>query len=92
MALETRNVQVTGFPSSARAITPSDSTDLTNFAGETVAMFVRAESAGTISVIPAGNAVSDTVTFTLAAGEFVPCRVRRVRATGTSAASITGVW
>ena len=92
MASETKNVQVTGFPSAARAITPSDSTDLTNQAGEVVAMFVRAESAGAISVVPAGNALADFVVFTLAAGEFVPVRCRRVRATGTTAASITGVW
>jgi hypothetical protein len=92
MATESQRVTVTGYPSCAKAITPSDSADLTDFGGAAVAMFVRAESAGAISVIPAGNDVANTVTFTLAAGEFVPCRVRRVRVTGTTAATIIGVW
>lgn len=92
MATESQRITVTGYPSCARVITPHNTNDLTNFDGDTVAMFVRAESAGTVAVIPSGNLVANTVTFTLAAGEFVPCRVRRVLVTGTTAASITGVW
>jgi hypothetical protein len=92
MATETARLTVTGFPSCARVVTPHNDNDLADFNGNTVAMHVRAETAGTIAVIPAGNQVADTVTFTLAAGEFVPCRVRRVLVTGTSAATITGVW
>lgn len=92
MPRQTQNIQVTGFPSCARTIAPNNATDLQNFEGEAVSMYVRAESAGTIAVIPAGNDNANTVTFTLAAGEFVPCRVKRVLATGTTAASITGVW
>jgi hypothetical protein len=92
MATETTRITVTGYPSCARVVTPNNSVDLQDFGGNSVAMHIRAEAAGTIAVVPAGNDIGDTVTFTLAAGEFVPCRCRRVLVTGTSAASITGVW
>lgn len=67
------------------AITPNDSTDLAVF---TRAIYVGV--AGNISVIPLAS--STPVTFVgVQAGQLLPIRVRRVRATGTTASSIVGL-
>jgi hypothetical protein len=92
MGTETKYVVTTGYPVCARTITPHATNDLTDFDGNAVPMSVRAESAGTIAVVPAGNATGNSVTFTLAAGEFVPCRCRRVLIVGTTVGSIIGIW
>jgi hypothetical protein len=85
-------VTITGFPPHAKVITPHATNDLTDHDGNVVGMSIRAESAGAIAVVPVGNPTASPVTFTLAAGQFVPCLVRRVLVAGTTAASITGVW
>jgi hypothetical protein len=69
----------------AFAVTPSDSTDL---AQETRALYVG--SSGNLAVIMASG---ETVTFAgVAAGSLLPIRVDRVKATGTTASDILGVY
>lgn len=68
----------------AAAITPSDATDL-----GTVPRALYATGAGTVSVVMRGGA---TVTLPMLAGVPLPVRVTRVRATGTTATGIVGVW
>lgn len=72
----------TSYPMYMAVVTPSDSTDLPNRGT------VRADTAGAVTVICSGNADGETVTLNLAAGEFVPCIVRRVLDTGTDAITI----
>jgi hypothetical protein len=59
----------------------SDTVDLANSG------CVRADAAGTVVFIPEQNADAETVTMTLAAGEVIPIRVRRILATGTTIAA-----
>ena len=67
------------------AITPNDSTDLSVF---TRAIYVGV--GGDISVIPLAG--STPVTFVgLQAGQLLPIRVKRVRASGTTATNILGL-
>lgn len=68
-----------------RAVTPSDSTDLT--AGIAKALLIGV--GGTISVIAADDTAA--VTLTVEAG-ILPVRVKRVRATGTTATSIVALY
>ena len=68
----------------AAEITPSDTTDL---AFTSRALFVGAP--GDLRVTTAGG---DTVTFANLAAGFVPLRIRRVHASGTTASSIVAVW
>ena len=70
---------ITGFPLKGAVVTPSD-TDPLDFPGT-----VRVNADGQITVVPAGNAVADTITLDLLAGEFVPCLVSHVMDTGTDA-------
>jgi hypothetical protein len=68
----------------ALAVTPSDSADLTLIAR---ALYVG--GAGNLSVDTVGG---DTVSFVgVQAGSFLPVRVRRVRATGTTATNIVAL-
>lgn len=69
----------------AAAVTPNDSTDLTNAAR---ALWVG--GAGNLAVVTTGG---DTVTLTAAtAGSVVPVRVARVLSTGTTATAIVALW
>lgn len=69
----------------AAAITPDNSTDLTT---ATRGLYVG--GAGDVAAIMAGG---ETVTFVgLAAGVVHPLSVARVKATGTTATGIVGVW
>jgi hypothetical protein len=68
----------------AEAVTPSDSTDLLIVSR---ALFVG--SGGNIAVVMASGAA---VTFTgVLTGAILPVRVSRVKATGTTASSITAI-
>lgn len=73
-------------PCDAVSITPSDSADLPRY--------VRAltcTGAGNASVIPSGAPDdSNPITIAIAAGQWFPLEVRRVRATGTTATGIVG--
>lgn len=62
----------------------SDTVDLVNSG------VPRANVAGTLVCVPEGNADAETVTFTLAAGEVVPIRVRRCLSTGSSGVTVAG--
>ncbi len=77
----------TGFDSPAThafAVTPGDGSDLPEV---TRALYVGAP--GNISVVTLSNA---TVTLNgVGAGTILPLRVRRVRATGTTASAIVGL-
>jgi hypothetical protein len=67
-------------PDNAAAVTPNDSTDLTNKG------ILYVGGAGNVSVVTAGG---DTVTFSgVAAGTFLPVMVARVRSTNTTATLI----
>lgn len=88
---------LTGFPHCSRSITPNDSTDLQNYSSLGVAMHVVVYGAGTIVVIPAGNADASTDTYTVSAnaaeiGFVLPVLVRRVLLTGTTATVIKGYF
>jgi hypothetical protein len=66
---------------SLRAVTPSDTLDLPDGAARALIIGVG----GTLSVIAVDD--TDAVTLTVGPG-LLPLRARRVRATGTTAASI----
>lgn len=71
------------FGASSRIITPGN-TDL-----DPVAKSVVMLAPGNITIVPEGNANSDTLTFTgLGAGQLVPFIVRRVTACSSSCATI----
>ncbi len=64
-----------------KAITPSDTVDLTSYASGIVVV-----TAGNLKFLPAGNDDADTITITGATVGYVPpFQVRRVFATGTTA-------
>lgn len=67
----------------AAAITPNDSTDLTNFPRALVI-----GTGGTLKVTTVGG---ETVTLTVVSS-ILPLMVERVFATGTTATDITGLW
>lgn len=67
--------------SKGKAITPSDTVDLTSYASGVVVT-----AAGNVKFLPSGNDDADTITVTAAPVGFVPpFQVRRVFATGTTA-------
>ncbi len=67
------------------AVTPSNDTDLTNL---TRALYVG--TGGNLSVI---MATGETLAIpSVPAGAFLPIRVSRVRATGTTASGIVAFW
>ena len=69
----------------AAAVTPNDSTDLTNTA--------RALYIGTTGNVKVDTAAGDTVTFySVPAGGILPVRVKRVYSTGTTASNITSIF
>ena len=73
------------FPFGAQAIVPSDADTFS----EPVSVYVGA--AGDVAVVP-GNGVG-TVTFVgIPAGSMLPCQVRAVLATGTTAGSLVAVY
>lgn len=79
------NVSTPAFPSNAFAITPNDAD---TFASP-VSVFVG--GAGAVRVIPAGG--STPVTFSgLGAGAMLPCRVKAVYSTSTTATSLVAVY
>jgi hypothetical protein len=69
---------ITGLPIHGELITPDDATDLKTSG------YVRADAAGSVRAVPHEGA-DTTIDCTLSAGEFFPCMVKRVHATGTSA-------
>lgn len=73
---------VSGYPAHAAVVTPHDTNDLDQPG------YVRANDAGDIAAIPYGSPNNAVVTITLAAGEFYPCLVKRVRNTGTTVTTI----
>ncbi|MBZ0330557.1 hypothetical protein KZO25_09520 [Halomonas sp. ANAO-440] len=71
-------------PANAQVLTPSDSMQYEG------GVMIRAGQAGDVTVEPLGGQVP--ITFSLEAGAFVPVRVRRVMATGTTATDLVAVW
>lgn len=66
------------------AVTPNDSTDLTD-----IPKALWVSGAGTVNVVGVGDvANTGTALGSLAVGTIIPVRVRRVRATGTTATLI----
>ena len=76
------NFTVTGYPLRCALVTKSDTVDLPNPG------IVRADAAGAVTVIPYGNPDNTAFTFNLAAGEAVPCVVKRVKSTGTDSITL----
>lgn len=68
------------------AITPDDSADL-----DEIVRAIRADAGGAITIVPVGNGDAETVTLSVAAGEIVPIRTRRVLATGTDGITLHGL-
>ena len=82
-----QQTQTTDPYTNAAAITPSDSTDLTYV---TRGIFVGDGGAKHVAVIMQD---SGTVTFeNVPTGAFLPIRVTRVKATGTTATKLIAVW
>jgi hypothetical protein len=77
---------LTAFPLRMLLVVPNDATDFDEFGT------VRADQAGTVTFLPAHNAEGDAMTMTLAAGEYIPCLVRRVLDTGTDAITLHLVY
>lgn len=82
----TLTVQSSAAPaSSAAAVTPDDSNDLTD-----VTRWVYVGGAGNLTVVMNDGT---TATFTgFQAGTLLPIRVSRVKATNTTATNITALW
>lgn len=69
----------------AAAITPNDTTDLTN---ATRSLYIG--GAGNVKI---DTVLGDTVTLSgVVAGTVIPVRVSRVYATGTTATNLVGLW
>ncbi len=69
----------------AAAVTPSDSTDLTD-----VTKYVWVGSTGNMVVVTAGG---QTVTITgIPNGTLLPIRVSRIKSTSTTASNILALW
>lgn len=86
-SLSTNAVSPVHPPSSARAVTPNDSTDLPN--GTCRGLLIG--GAGNVSVIMGDD--TDAVTLTgLVAGSVFPGYISRVRATNTTATSIVALY
>jgi len=64
-------------------ITPSDSSDLTNF--------IRAIYVGTEGTLKVDTLSGDTVTFNGISG-ILPVRIKKVYATGTTATNLVGLY
>lgn len=71
---------ITSFPFYGALVVPDDDTDFAQPG------FVRADSPGAVVFLPYSNPDGQTLTVNLVAGEYIPCLVRRVLATGTDAA------
>lgn len=69
----------------AVAVTPNDSTDLTNY---TRGLMVNIAGDVVVDFAQSGS----TITLTLAAGVVYPFHIRRVRSTGTTATGIIAFW
>lgn len=69
-----------GLPDNALAVTPSNTDTFEN----PVTIFVG--TGGTVTVTPAGKQAD--VTFTVASGGFVPCRVGAVKTGGTASGMV----
>jgi hypothetical protein len=72
---------ITGYPYYGAAVTPNDSTDLTNPG------YVRADADGAVTANCFGPPAA-SITLNLTAGEFFPCLVSRVFDTGTDAITL----
>lgn len=84
MAIEP-NTRGTDPADNAAAVTPNDSTDLTNTAR---ALYVG--TGGDVKVTTAGN---DTVTFNdVQGGSILPVRIKRVFSTGTTASNMVAIY
>lgn len=70
----------------AAAVTPNDSTDLTNTAR---ALYIGGAGDVVVDMVGSGS----TITFAgLAAGTILPVRAARVRSTSTTATNIVALW
>lgn len=83
---------VTGFPALAKAITPSNVTQLLDYDNRPVAMTVYVGVEGDVAVVPVGNTVAQPVTFKVPAGGLIPVEVTWVLATGTTANGLVGLY
>ena len=66
-------------------ITPSDTVNLTTYA---VGLHVKT-AAGLVNVVHVDDTVQD---YYINKGDFLPCPVKRVNATGTAATGIVGLY
>jgi len=71
-------------PGNAAAVTPNDSTDLTN-----VTRAINVAAAGNVAI---DTEAGDSVTLYVAAGIAFPVNARRIKATGTTATGIVALW
>lgn len=92
-AQETPSKVFPQYPLFAKEITPSNSARLTNYDGAAQDMNVFTVDGGDVAVLPAGNPTGETVTFTgLPAGSFVPVLCRQVLSSGTTSATLIGIF
>lgn len=83
---------VTRFPVCGKAITPDDTDALTNHQGDAQPQTVYVGADGDVVVVPAGNDIDQTLTFSLLAGQVVPVICSHVLATGTTATGLIGLF
>lgn len=77
--------------SNFKAITPNDSTDLTDEAG-TSAMTTRGILVTVAGVVSCHNAAGTAVLIPCAAGVFIPIVTKRILAASTTATGIIALW
>lgn len=87
-----QNQVVTSFPWCAKAITPDNTNDLTDYGGNNRGMTVRVGVAGTVKYLPYNNPDDQPITETFVEGSIIPCVVRRVFSTGTNATGLIGYF
>lgn len=79
----------------ALAVTPSDTLDVTNRAGDGAAVYAKSiyiGVGGDVTVITAGDVQGATVLFKAHPIGYMPVQVRRVMNTGTTALNITALY
>lgn len=76
-------------------VTPSDTLDVTNQAGDKAPCYAKAlyvGVSGNVTVVHAADSTGTGVLYTGVAIGWFPVQVRRVMATGTTATNINGVY
>jgi hypothetical protein len=88
----TESTNVPGFPWFAKAVTPHNSNDLTDHDGAATPQTIRVGGAGNVRYLPVANPDDVWITEAFAAGDIIPCSVRKVSVTSTTATALVGYF